>query len=171
LGRLLAAVALAPVAYAGDVAGQASVIDGDTIEIHGTRVRLFGIDAPEHDQLCSDRYGARYRCGQVASNALAGYIGRQAVACVEVDRDRYRRTVAVCSVGQVDLADWLVRAGLAIDWPRYSKGDYAPTEAGARANKIGMWSGQFVEPWRYRQCIGTGGRSDTCSQEGVGERR
>jgi endonuclease YncB( thermonuclease family) len=111
------------------------VIDGDTIEIHGTRVRLFGIDAPEHDQLCSDRYGARYRCGQVASNALAGFIGRQAVACVEVDRDRYRRTVAVCSVGQVDLADWLVRAGLAIDWPRYSKGDYAPTEAGRALTK------------------------------------
>ncbi|HEX7883996.1 MAG TPA: hypothetical protein VF499_14825, partial [Afipia sp.] len=41
-------------AGAGDVAGQASVIDGDTIEIHGTRVRLYGIDAPEHDQLCRD---------------------------------------------------------------------------------------------------------------------
>ncbi|WP_456656408.1 thermonuclease family protein [Bradyrhizobium sp. JR3.5] len=113
--------------------GQASVIDGDTIEIHGARVRLYGIDAPEHDQLCHDRRGERYRCGQVASNALAEFIGRQAVACVEVDRDRYSRTVAVCTVGRVDLADWLVRGGLAIDWPRYSRGDYAPARnRGAR---------------------------------------
>jgi endonuclease YncB( thermonuclease family) len=67
----------------------------------------------------------------VASNALAGLIGRQVVTCVEVDRDR--RTVAVCSVGKVDLADWLVRGGLAIDWPRYSKGDYAAARGrGAR---------------------------------------
>jgi endonuclease YncB( thermonuclease family) len=171
LALLVAAAPLAEVARADDVTGQASVIDGDTIEIHGTRVRLYGIDAPEHDQLCNDPRGDRYRCGQVASNALAGFIGRQAVACVEVDRDRYRRTVAVCSVGKVDLADWMVRGGLAVDWPRYSKGDYAPAEAEARGKQIGMWGGRFVEPWRYRQCIGAGGSSDSCSREAIGERR
>jgi endonuclease YncB( thermonuclease family) len=171
LALLVAAAPLAEVARADDVTGQASVIDGDTIEIHGTRVRLYGIDAPEHDQLCSDPRGDRYRCGQVASNALAGFIGRQAVACVEVDRDRYRRTVAVCSVGKVDLADWMVRGGLAIDWPRYSKGDYAPAETEARGKQIGLWGGRFVEPWRYRQCIGAGGRPDSCSREAIGEPR
>ncbi|WP_420970822.1 thermonuclease family protein [Bradyrhizobium sp. B120] len=158
-------------ARAGDVAGQASVIDGDTIEIHGRRVRLYGIDAPEHDQLCRDPHGGHYRCGQVAANALGTFIGGQAVACVEVDRDRYGRSVAVCSAGKVDLADWLVRGGLAIDWPRYSKGDYAPAEAEARGKQRGMWSGQFVVPWRYRQCIGAGGRPNACSVEGAGGER
>ena len=34
------------------LAGVATVIDGDTLEIHGTRIRLHGIDAPESAQLC-----------------------------------------------------------------------------------------------------------------------
>jgi endonuclease YncB( thermonuclease family) len=34
--------------------------------------------------------------------------------------DRYGRTVASCEVAGADLADWLVRQGLALDWPRYS---------------------------------------------------
>jgi endonuclease YncB( thermonuclease family) len=36
---------LASAASAADLVGQASIIDGDTIEIHGQSIRLFGIDA------------------------------------------------------------------------------------------------------------------------------
>jgi endonuclease YncB( thermonuclease family) len=38
-------------AIADDLIGQASIVDGDTLEIHGTRIRLWGIDAPESSQL------------------------------------------------------------------------------------------------------------------------
>jgi endonuclease YncB( thermonuclease family) len=41
--------------FADDLAGQASIVDGDTLEIHGTRIRLWGIDAPESSQLCRGR--------------------------------------------------------------------------------------------------------------------
>ncbi|WP_411971097.1 thermonuclease family protein, partial [Mesorhizobium sp. BR1-1-6] len=45
------------------IAGVASVIDGDTIEIHGRRVGANGIDAPESAQRCHDAKGFRYQCG------------------------------------------------------------------------------------------------------------
>jgi endonuclease YncB( thermonuclease family) len=113
-----------PDALAADLAGQASVINGDTLEIHGTRIRIFGIDAPESDQLCRDAKSDRYRCGQKASNALFDFIDRRPVECIEVDRDRYKRAVSVCTVAGTDIADWLLRNGFALDWPQYSKGGY-----------------------------------------------
>jgi endonuclease YncB( thermonuclease family) len=145
------------------IVGQASVIDGDTIGIQGMRVRLFGIDAPESAQTCLDAVDKVYRCGQQAANALAAFIGSQTVSCEQRDVDRYGRTVAVCRAGDVDMADWLVRAGLALDWPRYSKGAYAAAQTAADGKQAGMWRGPFVEPWLYRACIRTGGRPDACS--------
>jgi endonuclease YncB( thermonuclease family) len=50
---LFAAICLcASPAFADNLTGQASIIDGDTLEIHGTRIRLWGIDAPESNQDC-----------------------------------------------------------------------------------------------------------------------
>jgi endonuclease YncB( thermonuclease family) len=136
-------------AAADDLTGRASVIDGDTIEIHGSRIRLFGIDAPESSQLCRD-----------------DFIANRVVACIEVDRGPYGRAIAVCSVDGVDLADWLVRRGHAMDWPRYSKGDYASAQREAEQHERGIWAGSHVEPWRYRACIRRGrGRTLACSDE------
>jgi len=117
-------------ALAGDLVGKASIIDGDTLEIHGTRIRLWGIDAPESSQLCRDEDSLPYLCGARAANELDAFVARRPVDCVPVNRDAYGRTVAMCSVGGLDLAEWLVRSGLALDWPRYSNGRYAAVERG-----------------------------------------
>ncbi len=155
--------AISGAAFADELIGQASVIDGDTIEIHGAHVRIFGIDAPESDQLCHDARSYPYRCGQKASNGLFEFIDRRPVECVEVDRDRYKRAVSVCTVGGTDIADWLVRNGLALDWPQYSKGGYAAAQAEAKREQRGMWAGNFKEPWNYRACRRSGGRPKSCS--------
>jgi endonuclease YncB( thermonuclease family) len=118
-------------AYSGDLAGQASVIDGDTLEIHGSRIRLWGIDAPESSQLCRGEDSLQYRCGSKAANDLDAFIARRPVSCLPVSIDRYGRTVATCSVGGADLGDWLVRNGLALDWPQYSKRKYDDVESEA----------------------------------------
>jgi endonuclease YncB( thermonuclease family) len=111
-------------ALADDFVGQASVVDGDTVEIHGIRIRLWSIDAPESSQFCRGEDSLQYRCGAQAANDLDAFIARRPVNCSPLSLDPYGRTVATCSVGGTDLGEWLVRRGLALDWPQYSKGRY-----------------------------------------------
>ncbi|WP_299803809.1 thermonuclease family protein [Tardiphaga sp.] len=146
------------------IAGQASVIDGDTLEIRGTRIRLFGVDAPESDQTCRDDDGKLYRCGQKAALALSDFISSRTLSCMQRDTDRYGRSVATCTVAGDDIAAWLVRGGLALDYPQYSKGKYAVAQKEAERTGDGMWGGQWVVPWAYRACKRAGGRPDRCSE-------
>jgi hypothetical protein len=100
IGAVLAALTLGsmPIAFADDLTGQASIIDGDTLEIHGTRIRLWGVDATESSQLCRGDDSLQYRCGAQAANDLDGFIASRPVICLPISLDRYGRTVATCSV-------------------------------------------------------------------------
>ena len=135
-----------------DLTGRASAIDGDTIEIHGQRIRLNGIDAPESWQTCQDAKGKPYRCGKDAAFALADFLSAsQPTTCLAVSKDRYRRTIADCfRADHEPVNGWLVRQGLAVDWPRYSKGEYAGEQDEARVAKRGIWRGEFVMPCEAR---------------------
>lgn len=108
------------------------------LEIHGTRIRLSGIDAPESTQLCRGEDSLPYRLGAKAANDLSAFIARRPVSCVPVALDQYGRTVATCSVAGIDLADWLVRNGHALDWPRYSHGKYGEAQRDAERAGRGM---------------------------------
>jgi endonuclease YncB( thermonuclease family) len=79
---------------ADDLTGQVSIVDGDTLEIHGTRIRLWGVDAPESSQLCRGEDSLPYRCGAQAANDLYGFIAKRPVNCLPISLDRYGRTVA-----------------------------------------------------------------------------
>jgi endonuclease YncB( thermonuclease family) len=146
---LVAAVVAAPQAGRADVVGQATVIDGDTLEIRGQRIRLHGIDAPESGQRC-ELDGEAYLCGQSAAFALADRIGRRTVTCAPRDVDRYGRIVAVCSAGGEDLNAFMVRRGWALAYRKYSTA-YVDEEVAARAEGLGLWRGDFVPPWDWRR--------------------
>jgi endonuclease YncB( thermonuclease family) len=162
---VLSALLPASARAADDLTGQASVIDGDTLEIHETRIRLWGIDAPESNQLCRGEDSLPYRCGAKAANELDTFIARRPVSCIPISLDRYRRTVATCSVSNVDLGEWLVSNGLAIDWPEYSKGKFDAIQHEAEHAGRGIWTGSYVEPWLYRVCVKAGGSPANCSDD------
>ena len=140
-------------AVAAPVAGQASVIDGDTLEIHGDRIRLNGIDAPESRQLCRRATGEPYRCGQVAALALADFIGLATVSCEQTGRDRYKRLIATCEARGVDIGRWMVEQGHAMAYRRYSD-RYVPEEIQASRDRRGIWQGPFLPPWAWREQAG-----------------
>ena len=96
------------------ISGIASVIDGDTIEVHGTRIRLHGVDAPESAQLCTLSTGEPWRCGQQAALALSDRLGRRTIIWDERGQDRYGRTIAVCMLDGENLNKWLVAQGWAV---------------------------------------------------------
>jgi len=136
------------ISNAKEITGRAYVFDGDTLDISGTRIRLFGMDAVEKSQLCA-RPHEQWPCGQEATAALKQRIGSTMIQCSARDRDNYDRMLAVCDVAGEDLNAWMVRQGWAVAYTRYSK-DYVSQEAEARALKRNIWSGTFVPPEEYR---------------------
>jgi endonuclease YncB( thermonuclease family) len=141
-------VALAVGAAHATIAGVASVTDGDTIQIHGQSIRLHAVDAPEGGQPCQ-LDGKPWRCGSAAANALAEFLDRRTVTCEPRTRDRYGRTVAVCTVAGQDVGAWLVREGWALAFRNYSS-DYVDEEKAARMASRGLWRGAFTPPWQWR---------------------
>lgn len=138
-------------APAATIAGPARVIDGDTIVVAGTRVRLFGIDAPELRQRCRRWYWRSYRCGRDAAVVLARLTRGRTVECQPRGHDKHRRMVATCATDMGDLGAEMVRRGWALDFARYSAGRYRPEQAAARAARLGLWAGRFKSPEQWRR--------------------
>ena len=132
------------------ITGHAMVIDGDTIMVNGIRVRLYGIDSPEMDQMCKDAAGADYRCGMLATSVLEEQIGGRQVTCTPVDIDKYGRFVSICVSNGWDLSAYMVLTGWAVAYRRYTE-RYIEAEDSARVGKRGLWQGEFMEPeaWRH----------------------
>ena len=141
---------LAATSVLADITGKPRVIDGDTIEIAGERIRLHGIDAPEAKQTCLDEAGKRWRCGREATLALTTMIGDHSITCKGDERGKYGRLIAVCFAGANNLNADMVRRGWALAYRQYST-EYVADEANAKALKVGLWRGQFVAPWEWRR--------------------
>jgi endonuclease YncB( thermonuclease family) len=138
-----------PVTASKPLTGIARVIDGDTIAIHGTHIRLNGIDAPETKQSC-EISGKLYQCGQQSTEALIAFLGGRSTECTEVSRDRYQRVVARCQVNSIDVGNWMVEHGWAVAYRKYST-DYIEAERRAQTQKLGIWAGTFTLPEEWRR--------------------
>lgn len=124
------------------------IADGDTITILDSdhtqvRVRLYGIDCPEHGQ----------DYGNVARQFTAGFCGGKTLRICKTGKDRYGRTLAFVIAGTDTLNAELLKAGLA--W-HYSYYDGNPVwqhyEDEARRAKKGLWSQPgAIQPYEWRK--------------------
>jgi len=112
----LALVALAALpSRAETVSGDVRVIDGDSIVVGGTRVRIWGIDAPE--------MGTRE--GDAAKKYLKMLVKDAPVRCEDDGTRIQGRIMAKCFIGAIDIGGVMVMSGNAYDWRRYSRGHYS----------------------------------------------
>ncbi len=124
------------------------VVDGDSIFIGETEIRLQGIDAPEYYQNCYDANKREYRCGDRAYKALLSLVNED-LYCKKVSEDYYKRTVAICYSAEKDINREMVRQGWAVAYDQYSD-IYVEEEKYAKKNKKGIWQGKFMRPEFYR---------------------
>lgn len=138
------------------LSGPPRIIDGDTLEVAGQRVRLFGVDAPELDQVCR-RAGHDYHCGTVARAALWDLVGGADVSCQPQGATPAQDGVvlATCSAGGVSLNEGMVRAGWALADPQAAD-RYRALQADAEQARRGLWRGEFEPPWQWRQAPAAG---------------
>lgn len=134
------------------VSGKVRVVDADTLDVGGTRVRLRGIDGVEKDQMCQDNAGTNWPCGQLAFEDLDIAFAGEDMRCFVQDTDRYGRAVADCEIAGISVNYWVVRHGWAVAYTRYSR-DFEAVEAEARADQSGIFAGTFTPPqeWRFQQ--------------------
>ncbi len=142
-------LALWPVMSGADVSGVVRVIDADTIDVGGTRVRLHAIDAPEQDQACLTEQGLPFACGIWASAQVDAAFGGRIATCARVDTDKYGRMVARCHVAGLDIGQEAVAQGWAFAYRRYGM-DYDLEEKAAYVADRGLHGFRVQSPAQFR---------------------
>ena len=126
------------------------IIDGDTIILNSEKIRFYGIDTPEKKQKCKNKNGLSYPCGVVATNELKKIISSGQLFCRKKATDRYGRSISICYVNGVNINSLMVKNGWALAYRKYSL-DYIDEEKEAKDKKMGMWTGKFLAPWKWRK--------------------
>jgi endonuclease YncB( thermonuclease family) len=145
---LFASILGAVPAHAQVISGPAIAIDGDTLDMTGTRVRLIGIDAPEAQQTCM-REGESWACGAEATASLAAILQDVSITCKGAGTDDYGRMLGRCQTPVFDIGQELVRRGMAL--PKdHALTDYSQAHAIAQTHRFGLWSGEFQAPADWR---------------------
>jgi len=99
------------------IARAARIVDGDTLYLDGvtTRIRLWGVDAPERNEEGFDE----------ATQTLAQLVDGETLSCEHVDTDPYKRIVARCYFNDGrDLSEQMIDSGAAAEFLRYTRGYY-----------------------------------------------
>lgn len=131
------------------VKAEVYVVDGDSLKIDETSIRMAGIDAPEYYQTCKDKNNEQYNCGIEAKNALDAMVEGKNVRCDKVSKDIYNRELCECYADGVSLNLKMLEKGWAVPYRTDNKG-YKKAAEKAQKDKIGIWQGKFMKPELHR---------------------
>lgn len=159
IALIVAALLVPPAAMAGEageIRGQARIIDGDSLEVAGRTVDLAGVDAPEIEQRC-ERRERLYDCGRLAQAALMDLTAGTEVACrllAGAPTAAAAPPLARCSAGGYDLSEGMIYTGWALIPPSPQAGGriegFETIQDKAAEKQRGLWKGNFVKPWEWR---------------------
>lgn len=158
LGVAICLIFLAPATAmaqaASTLSGPAEAIGPDIIKVADTRVILLGIDAPEANQPCYEPGNKMWKCADTAFAVLDQTVKQGTVTCtLKGNPDPLGRRNGTCMVGGQDVADTMVKQGLALAYPRDPESkNYTADQAAAKAGKQGLWADGviFDNPWEFR---------------------
>ena len=124
------------------------VVDGDSLEINGARIRMDGIDAPEFFQTCFNKNNEEYSCGQEATSHLQQLIGNEKINCECLPKpDKYKRKICECFANDISLNLAMIQDGHA---RAYRSDRYIKAENDAKQKQKGIWQGKHMRPALYR---------------------
>lgn len=138
----------------GSLSGYARIVDADTIDLSGKRIRLEGIDAPEMAQRCPRRWFGTWACGKTATRHLRKLIAGKLVSCRKDGRGKHGRIIATCFVENENINRRMVVDGYAWAFVKYSR-RYVGEESLAKKQGLGIWRaaswGRLAMPaWHHR---------------------
>ena len=125
-----------------------NVIDGDTLTLKGTTYRLYGIAAPDEDQICADGWPAGFEAEAYLSRLIEG----KTVVCTPVSQPDRAETDAICHADGVDVGGAMVTGGMALAFVPRSARYITQEEAAAKAGR-GVHRHGCVAPWEWRARI------------------
>lgn len=136
--------------------GMGTAIEGDVFSIDGVRMLLYGVDTVEPRQTCYID-GQPWDCWPAVVRQLQTFLAEGPATCTPAaPPDPFRRQLVLCEINGESLNEKLIRSGFAIAFPDEVP-EFAAAEEAARAERIGLWQGQFQSPseWRAEQSIST----------------
>jgi endonuclease YncB( thermonuclease family) len=135
-------------------ADEATVRDGNTLQLAGVIYRLDGIDAPEFDQMCIDEHAEQWACGVEARDQLARLVDKRGVHCEDLGPDKsypkWHSGICTADGETTSLNQLLVRQGFALALDSDGKGRFREDHASANEKHAGLWRGCFVAPQDFR---------------------
>lgn len=132
------------------LSGTARAIDADTLEFGFKRIDLWGADAMNRFQKCLVN-GQSTACGAEAWQVTTNLLVATPITCEVRGKNRYHRNLAICrNANGLDIGQSLIVRGMAVARSDQMP-EYEAVEARAKQARTGIWSGQFIDPLKWRR--------------------